>query len=74
MCYAERSSHRRCSVKKDFLKIFTNFTVKHLYWKLQETLTKVFYCEILRTPVLKNICERLLLYKQTYLKIWFWIQ
>ena len=30
-----RSSHRRCSVKKDFLKKFANFTGKHLYCSLQ---------------------------------------
>ena len=29
-----RSSHRRCSVKKGVLKIFANFTDKHLCWSL----------------------------------------
>ena len=28
-----RSSHQKCSVKKVFLKGFTNFTGKHLCWK-----------------------------------------
>ena len=44
-----RSSHRRYSVKKMFLKLFTNFTGKHLYWSL--VLTKLHTCfeENLRT-------------------------
>ena len=29
-----RSSHQRCSLKKVFLKNFTKFTGKHLYWSL----------------------------------------
>ena len=29
-----RSSHRRCSVKKGFLKNFAKFTRKHLCWSL----------------------------------------
>ena len=29
-----RSSHRRCSVRKDVLKNFVNFTGKHLCWCL----------------------------------------
>ena len=29
-----RSSHQRCSVKKDVLKTFANFTGKHLCWSL----------------------------------------
>ena len=74
-----RSSHRRCSIKKVLLKIFAIFTKKHLCWslfliKLQawrpatlfKTPTQVVfceYCEILRTPILKNICEWLLLPK-----------
>ena len=29
-----RSSHRKCSVKKDVLKTFANFTGKHLCWIL----------------------------------------
>ena len=28
------SRHWRCSVKKGFLKKFSNFTGKHLYWSL----------------------------------------
>ena len=29
-----RNNHRRCSVKKGFLKSFANFTGKHLCWRL----------------------------------------
>ena len=29
-----RSSHRRCSVKRDFIKSLGNFTRKHLCWSL----------------------------------------
>ena len=72
-----RSSHRRCSVKKGVLKKFGNFTGKHLCWslfliKLQaQSLVKkrlqhwrfpVKFAEFLRTSILKNICERLLLF------------
>ena len=41
-----RSSHRRCSMKKTILKNFVKF-IRTPY--------------MLRTPALKNICERLLL-------------
>ena len=53
--------------KKKVLKNFANFTGKHLCWSLsliRETPTQVFSCEICefcRTPILKNICVRLLL-------------
>ena len=72
-----RSSHKRCSVKKGVLKKFTNFMEKHLCWslfllKLQATTllerncnTCVFLWNLrnfLKTPILKNICERLVLY------------
>ena len=43
-----RSSHRRCSIKKMFLK-FHNIHRKHLYWSL-----------FLILPILKNILKRLL--------------
>ena len=72
-CKKFRSSHQRCSIKKDVLKNFVIFTEKHLCWspfliKLQDwrhttilkrdSNTGVF---LLRAPILKNICERLLL-------------
>ena len=73
-----RSSQRRCSVKKAVLKIFANFTGKHLCWslfliKLQANLIKkrlqqryfpVNFAKFFRTPILKNICEQLLLHCQ----------
>ena len=51
-----RSSHRRCSVKKDVLRNFAKFTGKHLCQSLffnkvagkaikKETLPQVFSCE-----------------------------
>ena len=72
-----RSSHRRCSKKKDVLKNFTEFTGNHLCQGLffnkiagltPATLPKkrlwhrccpVNFAKVLRTPILKNICERL---------------
>ena len=56
-----RSCHRRFSVKKGFLQNFTNFTAKHLCWSLFLMNLQAFRPRTPRTPVLKNICERLLL-------------
>ena len=71
------NSHRKCSLKKGVLKNFTNFTGNHLCWglyliKLQawrpaSSLKKrlqhrCFPVKFLRAPVMKNICERLLLF------------
>ena len=63
------SSHRRwCSVKKGVLINITNFTGKHLCWSLfikkilQHRCFPMKYVKFLRTPILKNICERLLLF------------
>ena len=67
-----RSSHR-CSVKKGILKNFANFTGKHKCWsllqarnfikkKLQHWCFPVKFAKILRTSILKNICERLILF------------
>ena len=60
--------------KKTHFRIFANFTRKHLHWSLdlqfyqKETPTQVFFSvkfmKFLRTPILKNICERLLLTKR----------
>ena len=61
-----RSSHKRCSIKKGLLKSFANFIGKHLWWSFFLRKLQVFsceICEILSTPILKNICERLLLCK-----------
>ena len=64
----------RCSLKKDVLKTFANFTGKHLYWTLflielqalqapqlyqKKNPAQVFSCGICET--FKNICKRLLL-------------
>ena len=71
-----RSSHRRCSVKKEILKDFANFTWKHLCRslfliklqafnfnkkRLEHRCLPVIFVKFLRTRILKNICERLLL-------------
>ena len=74
-----RSSHRRCSIKNGVLKNFTIFTGKHLCWRLRPvTLLKkrrqnicfpVNITIILRTPILKNICEQLFLYFRILRKI-----
>ena len=68
-----RSSHRRCSVKKGIPKNFANFTGKHLCWsllqacnfnkkRLQHWCFPVKLSKFLRTSILKNICERLILF------------
>ena len=62
-----KSSRRRCSVKKSVLK---NFTGKNLCWslflikllaRLQHRCFPMKFKKFLRTPIVKNICERLLL-------------
>ena len=73
-----KSSHGSCSIKVDFLKNFTILTGNRLCWslfliKLQvlrpaTLLIYVFsyeYCKILKTPILKIICVRLLLTRYT---------
>ena len=61
-----RSSHRRCSVRKDVLRNFVKFTGKHLCQNmffnkvaglrpatlLEKRLTQVFYCEF--CEIVKN--------------------
>ena len=71
-----RSSHWRCSIKKGVLKIFAIFTEKDLCWnlfikllinslfikkRLQHRCFLKNIARFLRTPILKNICEWLLL-------------
>ena len=65
-----RSSHQRCSIKKGVLRNFTKLIGKHLcqgqlYLKtiLWHKCFPVNFPKFLRTPILKNNCERLLLYK-----------
>ena len=58
-------SHRRCSIEKDILKNFENFTGKHMKAcnfikkRLQHRCFSVKFAKSLSTPILKNICERL---------------
>ena len=65
--------------KKGFLKNFGNFTRNHQCWRLiklqasrptilykkrlQHCCLPVKFAKFLRTPILRNICERLLLYE-----------
>ena len=73
-----RSSHRRCSIRKGFLRNFTKFTGKHLRQChflnkvadlrpatlfTKETLAQVFSCEFLRAPFLQKTSGQLLLYE-----------
>ena len=59
-------------MEKVFLKMPQNFFGKVAGWTPEtlfekQTLTQVFYCEffeILRTPILLNICKRLVLKHQ----------
>ena len=64
-----RSNHRRCSVKKGVVKL-RNFAGKYLCWSLflikvwslfKRRCFPVKFAKFLRTTILKNICERLLL-------------
>ena len=41
---SDRSSHQRCSMKKDNLKNFAKFTAKHLYQSL--FFNKVVFCRV----------------------------
>ena len=58
------SSHWKCSANTVVLKNFANFTGKHLCWSLQQKKRlqhRCFPVKFLRAPILKNICEWLLL-------------
>ena len=67
-----RSSQRRCSIKYAVLKNFAIFAGKDLCWSLRpaallkKRLQHRYFSEnitkILRTAILKNICERMFLY------------
>ena len=50
-----RSSHQRCSIKSFVLTNFAIFTGKYRCWSLFSIKLQAW------TPILKNICERLLL-------------
>ena len=60
-----RSSHRRCSVKKVFLKKFSNI-IKN---GLQHKCFSVKFAKFLWKPILKNICKRPLLILAAYFDI-----
>ena len=68
----KQPSEQRCCVKKGVFKDFVNFVGKHLCWSL--FLNKVSGL----TPILKNICQRLLLYcsriTHCYLTVLLYIQ
>ena len=70
-----RSIHRRCSIKTALLKNFAIFTGKHLCC----SLSKVAGVKVLRTTILKNICEQLFLRRISYhyhlwSKWWSWLK
>ena len=56
-----KSSHRRCSLKIGVYKNFSNLKGKVLCWSLFLIKFQAFrpQAKLLRTPILKNICERL---------------
>ena len=69
-----KSSHRRCSIKKPVLKNFAILYLEFLFNKflglevcdfikrrLQLSCFPLNIAKFLRTPILKNICERVLL-------------
>ena len=68
---AYRTSRLEVFCKKGVLKNFANFTGKRLCWslflinfikmRLQRRCFPVKFAKFLRTPIVKNICERLLL-------------
>ena len=67
-----KSSYHRCSVEKSVLKKFESLSEKHLCSslflikfikkRLQHKCCLEKSAKFLRTPILKNICERLLLH------------
>ena len=86
VCLTSRSSHWSCSVKKAVPKNFVIFTIKHLCWslssiklqqacnfikrRLQDRCFPVNIAKILKTPILKNSCKRLLL---NFLLFFVWL-
>ena len=66
-----RTSHRRCSVKKVFLKILqilqentcagVSFDKKFIKKRISHRFFPVKFTIFLRTAIVKNICQRLLL-------------
>ena len=74
-CLNSRTNHQRCSTEKDVPKNFTTFTGKHLCWslfsielwpatllkRLQQRCCSVNIAKFSRTPILKKVCEQMLL-------------
>ena len=58
------SSHQRCSIKKNVLKNFAIFKKR-----LQQRYFPVNIAKCRRTPILKNICERLFLDHEIFLRL-----
>ena len=70
-------------MKKHVLNNFTNFTGKHMPWslfliklqahvikkRLQRRCFAVKFAKFLRTPILKNFCERLLLFLKAHSQV-----
>ena len=64
----KKRSHRRCSKRRAVLKSFAILTWKHLCWSLFFNFIKTrlqhryfTMAKLLKAPILKNICIRLLL-------------
>ena len=55
-----RSSHRRCSIKKEFLTMLQNFAGRQALAKKKETCTGKNSANLLRTLFLQNTPRRLL--------------
>ena len=53
--------------KKGVLNNFTFFTGKHVCWRLQQACFPVNIAKFLKAPILKKICERLLLLPKPWL-------
>ena len=76
-CHLFRSSHRRRSVKKSFLRNFAKFTEKHLSWSLSllkerlwHGLFPVNFAKFLKTLFLQNTSSQLLLFVVTIADFW----
>ena len=74
--------HPEVFCKKDILINIAKLTEKHLGWSLFSNVIKkwlpprcfpVYFAKYLRTPILQNICERLLLRIETkFPNIYLW--
>ena len=76
-----RSNHQKCSVEKGVLKKLASSIGKHLcrslflIKRLQHQCFPKKFAKFWRTTILKNICERMLLYfPYTYIYIYSYLQ